>query len=105
QREVRLYHVGAGPYPIFVVSATQLIQVDQNIPVRWHSAVALECGASPQTPRMVGVAPKVVEMVAAPHDIGNPGVGVHHLECLLAESLESIPAQFGEGRVVVLAHP
>src|SRR5580693_4246038 len=54
---------------------------------------------------MVGVAPKVVQMVAAPHDIGNPGIGVQHLECLLAESLESVTAQFGEGRVVVLAHP
>ena len=96
---------GAGPHPFRIVSSTQLVHIDQHVPVGGVGAVAGQGGAPPQAARVGGVAPEVVKVVAAAHHVGDPGVGVEHLERLGAHPLELPVAELRQGRLVVRAHP
>jgi hypothetical protein len=104
-RVVRLDDVGACPHPLLVVRGGQLVEVEQDVPVGFVRSVALERGALPQSTRVLGVAPVVVEILAPSPHVRDPGVGVEDLECLGAHLLETLAAEFVERRFVVLLHP
>ena len=97
--------VGAAPDPLFVVNSAQLIDIDQDVPLGGVGAIAVQRGAPPQPARVGGIAPEVVEVVAATRDVRNPGVGVEHLECLGAHLFELRIAEFGLGRFVARTYP
>ena len=104
-RQIGFEDVGAAPYPFLIVSSTEFIDIDQHIPLGGVSAVAVQRGASPQPARVGGIAPKVVEVFAAPGHIRNAGIGVEHLECLGAHLFEQRTAELRQRRIVVGAHP
>jgi hypothetical protein len=102
---VGLDDVGSGPHPVLAVGARQFVHVDDDVPVGIGGAVAVQGGSAPQPPGVGGVAPEVVEVVAAAADVGDAGVGVEHLECLGAHALEVRIVETGDGGVVTRTNP
>ena len=102
---VGLDHVGAGPHPVGVVGAGELVDVDQDVPLRFLGSVVRQRGPPPQAAWVVGIAPEVVQVLAAPPHVGDAGIGVEHLEGLGPQLLEAIVAKLVDGRLVVPAHP
>ena len=103
--ELGVDDVGAGPHPVLVIGVSKLIDVDQHVPVRAVAAVAVQRGAPPQPARVGGIAPEVVQIVAATAHVGNPGVGVEYLERFGAHALELLAGELGQRRLVAGAHP
>ena len=97
--------IGAGPYPVLAVRGGQRVDIDHHIPLGRGGAVALQRGAPPQATRVGGVAPEVVQILAAAPHVRNAGIGVEHLQRLGAHLLEPLVAEFVGCRFVVLPHP
>ena len=105
QGVVGLDDFGARPHPVLVIGAAKCIDVDDDVPLRLFGAVAGQRGAPPQPARVLGIAPEVVQVLAATPHIRDARIGVEHLQRLGAHLLEPVAAELGESGLVVLAHP
>ena len=105
QRVVGVEDVGAGPHPVLVLRVRQGVDVDEDLPVGLIAAVAVQCGAPPQSARVVGVPPEVVEVFPAAANVGDAGVGVEHLQGLGTHPLEGLIAEPSDGGLVAFVHP
>jgi hypothetical protein len=86
-------HRDALPDPVLALRRRERVDVDEHLPHRFPLAVLVERRAPPQAPGVLGVAPEVVQLVAAPPGERDPLVGV--------EDLAQRPAKRGEPGVAV----
>jgi hypothetical protein len=98
-------HGRALPHPVLAVGLAKRVDVENDLPAGVVGAVPLQRGAPPQTTRVRGVLPEVVQVLATPARVRDAVVGVQHLADLVPQCGEPVAGQLGGGRRVVLPHP
>ena len=94
------------PHPVLVLGLGEFVDVDQHVPLGIVGDVGVEGRAAPQAARIGGVAPEVVEVVAAASNVRDAVVGVEGFESLFLDLGEPLRrGQPVDGRGVVLTHP
>ena len=83
--------LGTGPHPVLVVGGGQLVEVDDDVPVRRIAAIAVQRCPPPQPSWVAGVAPEVVQELAATADVWYARIRVEHLERVGTHPLEAFP--------------
>ena len=90
-------HGRAGPDPILALGQSQRVEIEQDFPLRLAVAIGGPGRATPEAALVVGVNPEIIDLAAAPRDMGDLVLAVPHRRQRRLVGLEGGAAETRQG--------